>query len=281
MCLSFYSRRFGKCLCLIVGGWLSFAAIPARADLSIVGSSTILPIVKRVATDFTAATGIRCKVSGGGSDHGARSAAQGSADIGMVSRALHEDEARNLVATTFALDAVAVFVHERNPVTGLTREQIAGIYDGRHTQWHQIDSKAGNGRIYPVGKWPGRSTRELFDGFFGLVGRGYPAGVHMIGANVASILYVSLDPFAIGYVSVGSLDHAARQGAPVKILPIDGVAPSGENIVSGRYRYTRPLNVVTRGLPKGEAARFIEWMTGSVGQQAARDEGFLVQPGTP
>lgn len=281
MCLSYYQRRHQKLLRLFAGVWLVFTLTPVRADLVITGSSTILPIVKRVAAEFTATTGIKCKIGGGGSDHGAQSAAQGKANIGMVSRSLHEDEARTLVATTVALDAVAVYVHERNPVTGLTRDQVAGIYSGRLTQWGQIDPASGDSRIYPVGKWHGRSTRELFDGFFGLRGKEYPTGMHMIGANVASILYVSLDPFAIGYVSVGSLAHAAKLGAPVKILPLDGVAPSDDNILAGRYPYVRPLNLVTHGAPRDEAARFLEWMTGPVGQQAARTEGFLLRTATP
>lgn len=281
MYLSYYLRRLMKLLHLLAGMGLIFAPTPARADLVFAGSSTILPVVKRVATEFTASTGIKVRVSGGGSERGAQSVMQGKADIGMVSRSLHEDEARSLIATTFALDAVAVFVHERNPVSGLTHDQVAGIYGGRHTQWRQIDPAASDSRIYPVGKWHGRSTRELFDGFFGLRGKEYPAGMHMIGANVASILYVSLDPYAIGYVSVGSLTHAAKHGAPVKILPLDGVVPSDENILAGHYPYARPLNLVTRGAPRGEAARFIEWMTGPVGQQATLEEGFLIRTGSP
>lgn len=275
MRLTIVVRRAVKALVLCVGVGFLLAPGAARADLVITGSSTILPIVKRAAAKFTQSTGIKVAASGGGSDHGARSALRGTADIGMVSRALHEDEARALVATTIGVDALAVFVHERNPVAGLTRAQVVDIYGGRISRWREVDPAAGDGQIVRVGKWHGRSTRELFDRFFGFEGQEYPAGTHMIGANVASILYVSLDPLAIGYVSVGSLDHAAKNGAPVKILPLDGVAPSRENILSGLYSYTRPLNLVTRGAPHGEVARFIAWMTSPVGRQAVRDEGFV------
>lgn len=97
----------------------------------------------------------------------------------------------------------------------------------------------------------------------------------MIGANIASILYVSIDPQSVGYVSLGSLEHARQFGAPVKLLPIDGVAPSIENIANGRYPYRRPLNLVTRGKPQGETLRFIEWLKSPAGQQAVVAEGFL------
>ncbi len=281
MCLSYYAPHLGKSLRLLLGLCLLAVLTPVQADLVVTGSSTILPVVKRVAVKFTAATGIKVQISGGGSDHGVKSAIANKADIGMVSRQLHEDEAKALVATTIALDAVALYVHERNAIAGLTCRQIADIYTGKISRWRELDATAADNRIYPVGKWHGRSTRELFDGFFGLRGKEYPDGTHMIGANVASILYVSLDPYAIGYVSVGSLDHAEKHGAPLKVLPVDGIAPSQESILSGRYPYVRPLNLVTRGSPQGEALRFMEWIAGPTGQQAARDEGFMIRTAVP
>ncbi len=265
--------------CILACAACLAGVLPARADLIVTGSSTILPVVKRAAAEFTAQTGIKVRASGGGSGHGAKSALNGSAHIGMVSRKLHEDEARQLVATTIALDGVAVFVHERNAVQGLKRQQVADIYSGRSNRWREIDPAAIDGRIVRVGKWHGRSTRELFDDFFGLRGQEYPDGTHMVGANVAGILYVSIDPLAVGYVSVGSLDHAERYGAPIKPLAIDGVIPSEENIVNGRYPYSRPLNLVTRGTPGGEALRFVGWMAGEAGKKAALEEGFMAGVG--
>lgn len=249
--------------------------LPAGAEVLVAGSSTILPIVKRVAESFSAQTGIRVHATGGGSGQGILTAAAGGGQVGMVSRALRSDEAQLLVAHTIGLDGVAVFVNESNAIAGLSAHQVTDIYAGRVNQWRDIDPAAPDGRIVRVGKWTDRSTRGLFDGFFALQGQDYPAGTHMIGANIASILYVSIDPQSIGYVSLGSLDHARQFGAPVRVLPIDGVVPSMENVASGRYPYRRPLNLVTRGVPQGEALRFIEWLKSPDGQQAVVAEGFL------
>ena len=257
---------------VFVGLLLAFSV--AHADLRVTGSSTILPVVKRATVEFSLMTGIRVHVSGGGSGHGVKSVGNGSAHIGMVSRALHPDEARHLVATPIGLDGVAVFVHERNAIQELKRDQVAGIYSGRIGHWRDLGPGTIDGRVERVGKLHGRSTRELFDGFFGLSGREYPPGTHLIGANVAGILYVSIDPMAVGYVSAGSLTHAIRQGAPIRPLPIDGVEPTERNMVNGRYPYVRPLNLVTRGAPQGEARRFIDWMKGEAGQHAVRVDGF-------
>lgn len=251
------------------------AALPVRAEVLLAGSSTILPIVKRAAESFTAQTGIRVRATGGGSDHGIKTGAAGGMQIGMVSRTLRADEAQLLIAHTIGLDGVAVFVNESNGIAGLSARQVTDIYSGRVNQWRDIDPAAINGRIVRIGKEMDRSTRGLFDGFFGLQGQEYPAGTHLVGANIASILFVSIDPQSIGYVSLGSLEHAKQFGAPVKLLPIDGVAPSIENVASGIYPYRRPLNLVTRGKPQGEALRFIEWLKSPAGQQAVVAEGFL------
>lgn len=247
----------------------------ACADLVIVGSSTILPIIKRAAADFTAQTGIKLTLSGGGSGQGVEGVLGGRAHIGMVSRTLHADEAKQLVATPFAQDGVAIFVNERNSISALTAAQVADIYRGTLKSWRQLDATGPAGDIVRVGKWHGRSTRELFDSFFGLTGVEPPTDTKGVGSNVAGILYVSIDPQAIGYVSIGALDHAMKQGAPVKPLPLDGIAPSIGNVQDGQYRLTRLLNLVTRGEPQGEARRFIGWMRSEAGQRAAAAEGFI------
>lgn len=265
---------------LLTGLCLLVASTGAYADLLISGSSTILPVIQRAAAAFTAETGIRLRVSGGGSDAGVTAALSGKAHIGMVSRALHPDEARRLVATPIGRDAVAVYVHERNPLRDLSHAQVTDIYRGRYREWRELAANT-SGRIVRVGKQHGRSTRELFDRYFDLLGQEYPADTHLIGANAASILYVSIDPQAIGYVSVGSLERAVQHGAPVRALSIDGIAPTRAHVQSVRYPYLRPLNLVTRGAPQGEARRFIDWLRSDAGQALVEAEGFLALAARP
>lgn len=252
-----------------------FVATIARADVTIAGSNHVLPVVKRAAGEFQAQTGIRIAVEGGGSERGIAAALEGSAQIGMVSRELGEDEARRLVAQTVGYDAIAVFVNERNGMVGLTRAQITDLYSGRIKDWQALDARAIDGRVVLIGKRRGRTTRDLFDGFFGLRGREYPAGTQLIGANLSSILYGSIDPLSIGYVSLGWIDDALRQGAPIKVLAVDGIEPTPANVRSGKYPYKRPLILVTRGRATGQAARFIDWLRSPAGQAAVRAEGFV------
>ena len=112
---------------LLVG--CSSAASPPR--LTLTGSSSVAPLAGEIARRFEAShPGVRIDVQTGGSSRGLADLRRGSADIGMVSRALNSSEA-DLQATTIALDGVAVIVNSSNPVQTLTDEQIRGIFTGR------------------------------------------------------------------------------------------------------------------------------------------------------
>jgi phosphate transport system substrate-binding protein len=71
---------------------------------------------------------------------------------------------------------------------------------------------------------------------------------------------VAQDSYAIGYVSLGSMNET------VKGLKIDGVEASSENVKSGSYQISRPFNVVTKGAPADLAKDFIDFIVSAEGQ---------------
>lgn len=81
---------------------------------------------------------------------------------------------------------------------------------------------------------------------------------------------VSGDEYAIGYVSLGSLDDS------VKALKIDGAEATAENIKSGTYKVSRPFNIATKeGLDNEVAADFISFIMSEEGQKVIADEGYI------
>jgi phosphate transport system substrate-binding protein len=66
---------------------------------------------------------VRIDVQTGGSTRGLVDARRGTADIGVVSRALLSDES-DVVAHRLALDGVTLIVHGDNPVKELTTDDI-------------------------------------------------------------------------------------------------------------------------------------------------------------
>ena len=68
----------------------------------------------------------------------------------------------------------------------------------------------------------------------------------VIGDNQQGIKTVVGNPDAIGYVSVGTAEYEASQGAAIKLLPLEGIAASVENVRNRSFPLSRPLNLVTR-----------------------------------
>lgn len=247
------------------------AAAQAGEKLRIVGSSTILPVVRDAARAYGARTGQVLDVSGGGSDLGIEATTAGKADIGMVSRALHSQERARLAGHLIGRDVVVPIVHELNPVHDLTETQLADIYRGKVQNWKEL---GGSDRpLTVVAKKKGRSTREIWDQYFGLEDR-LTGAAHQTGANLASLLFVAADSSAIAYVSEGTVGEALKRGIRVRPLSING-RPAGELRQANGRALARELNLVTRAAPSRAVLRFLTFMRGEEGVAIILRHGFL------
>jgi phosphate transport system substrate-binding protein len=82
-------------------------------------------------------------------------------------------------------------------------------------------------------------------------------------ANKTDVVMTNVagDPYAIGYISLGSLNNN------VKAVSIDGVAASAENVKNGTYKAARPFNIATKGKPSPLAQDFIDYIMSAEGQK--------------
>ncbi len=85
---------------------------------------------------------------------------------------------------------------------------------------------------------------------------------------------VAGDPYAIGYISLGSLDDT------VKALQVDGVDATSENIASGDYTISRPFNIATNGEASPTAQDFIDFILADEGQAIVSENGYIPLEGT-
>lgn len=252
---------------------LSGCGKSGRQDhLTLTGSSTIAPLAQELGKRFEQLhPGVRIDVQAGGSSRGVSDARSGAVDIGMASRALNADEA-DLKAFPVARDGVAVIVHQSNPVQVLTRAQIIDLYTGKVRSWSAVGGAGG--AVVVVNKAEGRSTLELFLHHFGLKASAVRADV-VIGDNQQGIKTVEGNPLAIGYVSIGTAEFEAGHGAAIKLLPMDGVAPSTQSVRDGTFPLARPLNFVTRKAPQGLAKEFIDFAMSAQADDIIRKEYFV------
>ncbi|RMG08551.1 MAG: phosphate ABC transporter substrate-binding protein [Planctomycetota bacterium] len=241
--------------------------------LVLTGSSTVAPLAAEVGKRFAALhPGVRVDVHTGGSSRGVADARRGLADLGMASRALRADEA-DLVAYPIARDGIALIAHASNPVRGLTREQVRAIYRGEARSWAAFGGPR-TGRIVVVHKAAGHSTHDLFLAHFGLREREVRADV-VVGDNAQGIKAVAGNPLALGYVSIGAASTDAARGVPLRLLALDGVAPTIEAVRSDRYPLERPLNLVARGPARGLAAAFVAYARSEAVADLVTGLGFV------
>lgn len=237
----------------------SSAQLPA-SRLLLTGSTTMAPLMMEVARRFqTLHPDIQIEVQMGGSGRGVSDTRQGKADIGMVSRALSETE-RDLYAIPIGRDGVAVIVHKDNPAASLSDRQLLDIYSGKIANWRQVGGRDAPMQVL-AGPLEGGSS-ELFSHYLRLPYDQIKAQ-RRIAANTERIVAVAADPHAIIWVSVGEAERKARDGIPIKLLAVGGVAAGSKTVRSGNYPISRPLTLVTRGTPTGTARAFIEFCVSS------------------
>lgn len=225
----------------------------ASGRITVVGSSTLLPIIQAASEEYAKENKeAKVDVQGGGSSVGIESIINDTAAIGMTSREPTDEElAKGLVKTAIAIDAIAIIVNPDNPVDDLTSEQTRKIFSGEISNWRTVGGK--DEEIILVNRDEASGTREAFAKL--LMGKEdflKKAIIQPGSGQVRSV--VGGTPEAIGYLSRGYVDKE------VKVVALDGVRPSIATIKNGSYSLSRTLYLVTKGKPKGITKNFIDFV---------------------
>ncbi|PKM29964.1 MAG: ABC transporter substrate-binding protein [Gammaproteobacteria bacterium HGW-Gammaproteobacteria-11] len=270
MKIKFFNAHHLGLITLSVLGTLLLAGCNQTSDqdkagrISIVGSSTISALIGEMGKVYEQDNpGIRIDVQSGGSSRGIMDVRTGTAELGMVSRALKPDES-DLQNVIIARDGIGMIIHEDNPVTGLSREQVIGIYTGQITNWKEVGGH--DLAITVVSKAEGRSTLEVFSNHFGMSYREISAHV-IIGDNQQGIQTVGGSAAAIGYVSIGSAEYEAEQGAAIRLIAVDDQVPSTEAVASGDYLMSRDLNLVYKEPITDQVRNFLAFSRSSAASE--------------
>lgn len=107
-------------------------------NIQVGGSTSVAPMVEKMAEKFTELTGVTVDIQASGSSAGMTGAIDGVLDIGMASRELSDEEKAELTPIVIAQDGIAVIVNNENPMEDLTLEQVQKIYLGELLNWEDI-----------------------------------------------------------------------------------------------------------------------------------------------
>ena len=172
-------------------------------QISIAGSTTILPLMNDLASAFTSAhPNVMISVDGGGSSVGVNAVAEGKVNIGMVSREIRESELEafpDLQISTIALDGIAVIVNHDVSINGLTLDQLRGIYLGQLQNWKEVGGP--DQEIVILAREEGSGTRSAFEQVVTGQDNALPLQTILLPSNSAVLTTVATTPFSIGYIS--------------------------------------------------------------------------------
>ncbi len=235
------------------------------------GSTSMEKVIGALSEQFmTDNSGVTVTYDPTGSGAGIEAASNGSADIGLASRALKDEEkASGLTETIVALDGIAVIVNADSKVADLTVEQIGKIFTGEITDWSEVGGDAGT--ISCIGREAGSGTR---DGFESITGTKDACKLDQELTSTGGVIEaVAGNPNAIGYASLSAVEGKNT----VKAVTVGGVACTEETVLNGSYAIQRPFVLVTKtGETLSPAAQaFFDYATSSTASQLTKAAGAV------
>lgn len=237
-----------------------------NSDVIVAGSTSVQPFAEALAEEYMRLNpDVIIDIQGGGSSAGIMASRSDTADIGMSSRELADEES-DLWYVEIAKDGLAVIVHPGNPIANLTLEQVSRIYTGEVTNWSELGGA--DSKIHVIAREDGSGTRAAFESLV-MDSLEITPKAMVQDSNGAVRQLVEDDSAAIGFISLGLVNES------VKALELDGVPAARENIENGTYGLSRPFLFISHAEPAGEAKEFIDFTLSAQGQKLLAAEGLI------
>ncbi len=178
--------------------------------------------------------------------------------------------------TQIGSEAFVFFVHKDNPINSLTVDQIKGIYSGKINNWSEVGGK--NERIVPFQRNEGSGSQSMLIRFMGdtpIIEPDMQTMVGGMGGIIEEVADYKNKSTSIGF-SFRFYVEGIIQNPDVKMIAIEGIAPTKENIKSGSYPIIAPVYAVTyEGNPNENVYKLIDWMTSDEGQYIIEETGYV------
>ena len=259
---------------LMVTGDRGAMAQPASETLVFAGCDSNIPLTRLLARVFAQThPEVRIQLRTVGSTNGVALAGAGAIQIGLVSRPLRDtEEGLGLTFLPYAKTAVVIGADPDTPETTLTAADLLSFYRGTKLSWT-------SGREITF------LTREEGDSSVASLKQAMPgfAEAYAAGSNTSHWTILYSEPtmhealltrrFALGLSDLGT---TTLERLPIKVLSLDGIAPTPENVASGRYPFIKTLGFVWREDTLPASARaFVKFVQSDDGAGLLRAHGYL------
>lgn len=153
---------------------------------------------------------------------------------------------------------------------GLSATALVGCSSGGDDA--QSDEGTASGAITVVSREDGSGTRGAFTELMGIEEDGTDnttSSAQITNSTSVMMTTVEGNPYAIGYISLGSLNDT------VKAVTVDGVEATVENVESGEYTVSRPFLVCTTEDISELGQDFMNFIMSDEGQVIVKEEGYI------
>ena len=246
-------------------------SVELNGTIKLAGSTSMEKLCEAMSESFMEKNpGVTVTVEYTGSGAGLESLAAGSVDIGNASRGLKDEEkASGEVENIVAIDGIAVITNKSCSIKDVTSKDLAKIYTGEITDWAELGGE--EQPIIVIGREAGSGTRDAFEELLEV--KDVCAYAQELDSTGAVLAKVGTTPGAIGYVSLDVVDDT------VSGLKIDGVEPTEEEILAGKYMLQRPFVMATKGEISGQNELVQAWfnyINSDDGKEVIKQVGLII-----
>lgn len=187
-----------------------------------------------------------------------------------------QEKGTTFTYTPIGKEAFVFFVHKDNPIDGLTADQIRAIYAGEITNWKEVGGR--DEEIVAFQRNEGSGSQSMLRRFMGDV-------------PLAKAPSERVDDFMVGIIDkvsdyknkTNSMGFSFRyyvegiiKNPDIKLIAIDGVAPTVENIKNGSYPIIGPLYAVSyEGNENENVDKLLKWILSEEGQDIIEETGYV------
>jgi phosphate transport system substrate-binding protein len=188
-----------------------------------------------------------------------------------------EDIGIGLTIEPICYDSFVFITHKNNPVDSLTVEQIQKIYSGKIRNWLEV---GGDDReIIAYQREPDSGSQTAMEE---MVMKNIPMAqaplAHTIigmGNLIDGVAGYENNAASLGYTFKYYSDRLYKN-PDVKILKVDGVMPSDENVRNNAYAFVAPYNAVIRAADaENTGGKFLNWILSDEGQACVAQAGYV------
>ncbi|MBQ9079559.1 MAG: substrate-binding domain-containing protein [Clostridia bacterium] len=265
---------------------LSFDGVPERLLPKIDGAAAAFPVYSAfVHAVYPDTVGFNTKDGAfvyNNTVYGYRALGEKATDI-FIGAAPSEEQVENArqLGTTFEYtqigsEAFVFFVHRDNPIESLSVEQIKGIYSGEITNWSEVGGK--NEKIVAFQRNEGSGSQSMLIRFMAgtpIMPPDTQTSVGGMGDIIEEVADYKNKSTSIGF-SFRFYVEGIIKNPDIKMIAIDGIAPTVENIKNGSYPIIAPVYAVTyKDNPNPNVQKLIDWMLSEEGQYIIEQSGYV------